>query len=140
MGLTFVPRDISIQVENLNLEYNRIIRIKNLSFIQFIQLHALKLSGNDLTYIENGSFDYNASSVQFCSYLTVTLFILVSLLLYIYIYIYMKNDIDATPGNIGQYNVRHIRKYKKYAISGNICMSEEQYMRHIRRHIVLYAT
>ena len=60
MGLTFVPWDISIQVENLNLEYNRIIRITNMSFIQFIQLHTLKLSVNDLTYIENGSFDYNA--------------------------------------------------------------------------------
>ena len=60
MGLTFVPRDISIQAENLNLEYNRIIRITNMSFIQCIQLHTLKLSGNDLTYIENGSFDFNA--------------------------------------------------------------------------------
>ena len=60
MGLTFVPRDISIEVENLNLEYNRIIRITNVSFVQFIPLHNLKLSGNDLTYIENGSFDFNA--------------------------------------------------------------------------------
>ena len=52
MGLTFVHRDISVQVENLNLEYNRVIRITNMSFIQFIQLDTLKLSGNELTYIE----------------------------------------------------------------------------------------
>ena len=61
MGLASVPQDISIQVTSLNIEHNKIIRITNMSFVLFKELHTLKLSRNGLTYIENGSFDHNAN-------------------------------------------------------------------------------
>ena len=60
MGLASVPQNISIQVTSLNLNHNRIIRITNMSFVLFKELHTLKLVRNGLTYIENGSFDHNA--------------------------------------------------------------------------------
>ena len=60
MGLTSVPQNISIQVTYLHLGGNKIIRITNMSFALFKELKILKLSGNGLTYIENGTFDHNA--------------------------------------------------------------------------------
>ena len=60
MGLTFVPQNISIQVTNLNLANNRIIRVTNMSFVLFKELRILRLTKNGLNYIENGTFDHNA--------------------------------------------------------------------------------
>ena len=54
-----------------------------------------------------------------------------------------------TPHQEIQYIVRHIKKYKKYATSRNtvcasyhemLCMCKKQYIRHIRRYNILYAT
>ena len=60
MGLTSVPQNISIQATYLHLGGNKISRITNMSFVLFKELTMLKLSGNGLTHIENGTFDHNA--------------------------------------------------------------------------------
>ena len=59
-GLAFVPDNISTDATILILNNNNIIRITNMSFILYKELSVLHIERNDLTYIEDGSFDHNS--------------------------------------------------------------------------------
>ena len=58
-GLQVVPQNINTHVTYLLLNENDISRITNTSIALYKELRVLEIWTNDLTYIEDGSFDHN---------------------------------------------------------------------------------
>ncbi|XP_056402660.1 toll-like receptor 2 [Hyla sarda] len=58
-NLYYVPQNFSEDLEYLDLSYNKITELIITSFIRYPYLHTLNLSYNNISYIENGTFEVN---------------------------------------------------------------------------------
>ncbi|XP_072172387.1 uncharacterized protein [Diadema setosum] len=56
LGLSSVPRNLPGDTVNLDLSFNKITSLYNTSFLVYKQLRVLEIIGNDILFIESGTF------------------------------------------------------------------------------------